>query len=128
MIKRLLFFGERGGSRLPVWFALTFLLVCSGVLGQTAKIPSTNIANGLTTAVASGPSPSSFVMVPGKINNAVRFIPHDKYAGASASSSSVSGAGSGPVTLEMWLNTLNPSTLDGGNIGQKIGIPIVTNR
>ena len=87
--------------------------------GVQTLTDSTSNANGLTTAVSNG---SSFASITGKISNAVRFVQTNMYNGSSAFSSSPSGAGTGPVTLEMWLNTLNPSSLDGGNIGQDIGI------
>ena len=86
--------------------------------GQTL-VDRTTRANHLTTAVQ---STSSFASVTGKLNKAVRFIPANQYLGASALSGSDSGTGSGPLTLEMWVNAVNLISQDGGSQGQDIGV------
>jgi hypothetical protein len=87
--------------------------------GQTIT-DSTSNANRLTTAVS---VTSSFAQIAGKINKALHFIPASIFGGASAQSVNNSGTGtSGPWTLEMWVNPVSLSSLDGGSEGQDIGI------
>lgn len=86
--------------------------------GQTIT-DSTSSANNLTTAVAGA---SSFAQIGGKIYKALHFVPANQFYGASAQSASVSGAGTGPLTLEMWVNPVNLTSLDGGSEGQDVGV------